>query len=232
MLAHLELHPSRPREAQVDDRHVQLASDDVDEREAGTRRAAAVGDRGAVEDDGLGDAGAERRRRGDGGALVDADLDALDAVVERQVDEARLARRPGDGKLRPVGTADAPGVHVAPLAVRLLAVDVDAAHAGRRHVVHRQVLVDRHPLDDYALRVGAETELHAGRVVEHAAHAGVYVRGHGLRQPVVVGGGVVEGASFNRQMDAVDPLDSVLDLGGGDGHARIVVGDVGGYSRH
>ena len=189
-------------------------------------------DRRAVEDDGLFDA-ARVRERPDRRRRVDAERERADAVVERQVDDAGRARRPGEVARRAVRVRDAPRLHVEPPRPRRVpAVDVETRDARRGHVVHRQAARVGRPFDVEALRVGDEAEDHPRRVVLHAAHAAVHVRRHAGGQAVIVVLHVAKRASLDGQVAPVDPLDAVRDDGLLDGHRRIPLRGLGRLRPH
>ena len=228
MFAHLELHHARPGKAQVDDRDIEVAPDNVHKCHAGTRRAPAVRNRRAVEDNGLVDPARARTERGNRRMRFDAELKRLDAVVKRKMHEARIARSPGDAQFRARSAHDPSGLDVDPFVLRLVEpVDVNAADSRRGHVIHRKTRVVRNPFEGKLARIGLEAKLHARRVMFHRANALIDVRRHVRGQSVVPMLHIVEGASFDRQEPSVNPLDAVcIDDRRLHGHARIPFGDL------
>ena len=160
-------------------------------------------DRGAVEDDRSRLAVGARRRRAEGAAFGDAHLDPRGPVVERQIDQALGVRR--DGDLDGVGDGrGAPVLDEAPAPGRAL-IQVHAADAGGRHVRHGQRCVAHRPAHGHPVRVGHETQRHAGRVAAQAPHAGRHRRAGARRQPVIINVRVLEGPALDRQGGAVKP---------------------------
>lgn len=165
------IHAAVAGEANVDDGAVEAAAEDGGVDHAGARGARAVGDGGAVEDDGfLGARGEALELR----AGRDADGEGFNAVVEREVGGV-FAQAGGEvadeGGLDFRGTG-AGDLHPLPLAVGVARIEVEAADAGGGHVGHGEVGLGEGVAGVDGLRVGLEADHHAGAVAAEAPDGG------------------------------------------------------------
>ena len=136
-VAHGLVHAAVAGEAEIDHRHVETASEDGRMHHAGAAGAGAVGDAGAVENDGL----LPRGQSLELAAFGHADVQELDAVVERQIGGVfALARGQTFDDLRLHFLGGGLRDHdPLPFAVGIAGVKIDAADAGGRHVRHSRV---------------------------------------------------------------------------------------------
>ena len=205
------LHSAVAGKAQVDGGPVQPAAEDGGIGHAGTRGATALGDGGAVEDDGFPAFGRVLGRSGEGAASGDADFDGGDAVVEREVEPvfAGALRDAGD-ELGGVGGEALGAAHAQPAPAVGFDVEVHAADAGGGHVVHGQALKAERPAGADDRGVCDEARTHAGRAATQVPD-GFADEGFGPgRQAVVEVCGVRPAFAFDVQVLEVVPEGVVL----------------------
>ncbi len=208
------LHAAVAGEAEVDDLAAEHAGQDGRPRHAWPAGAGAVRDRGAVDDDRLGLACRQRRQRR---ALGDAELEPLDAVVERQVERelSAASRRRCEACAQPLAdvlTGRARHADPAQAAAVVAGVEVDAADARRRHVEHRERRRSQAVAHVQLARVGGEPRRDpcavAGQVPDRLSDLGL----GGGGQAVEGRGALVEGAALEAPVGDVDPAQRGLGL--------------------
>ena len=165
------VHATVAGEAEVDDRAIKSAAQDGRVHHAGAGGVRAVRDRGAVEDDRLVFSRSEALELRTG---WHADLQLLDAVVKRQVG--------GEFVLAWGQSADHHGFDMllvrlragdpAPLALFITRVQVQPAHARRRHGWHRDACVHKIVAAVDGVRVRLEAHHHARAVTAKAPNGG------------------------------------------------------------